>query len=136
MDADSTRGKDAQKAARQFDAADCAVLLGTQMIAKGLDFPEVTLVGVVNADFALKLPDFRAGSAPTICWSRLRAAPVAAIAPARLSSRPTFLMTRSSRRRRARSFDLYRLRPGPAPRRPVSAVCALGKHLSMVDERG
>lgn len=62
MDADSTRGKDAhKKLLEQFDAADCAVLLGTQMIAKGLDFPEVTLVGVVNADFALKLPDFRAG---------------------------------------------------------------------------
>ncbi len=62
MDADSTRGKDAhKKLLEQVDAADCAVLLGTQMIAKGLDFPEVTLVGVVNADFALKLPDFRAG---------------------------------------------------------------------------
>lgn len=62
MDADSTRGKDAhKKLLEQFDAADCAVLLGTQMIAKGLDFPEVTLVGVVNADFALKMSDFRAG---------------------------------------------------------------------------
>ena len=62
MDADSTRGKDAHKRLlEEFDAAECAVLLGTQMIAKGLDFPEVTLVGVVNADYALKMPDFRAG---------------------------------------------------------------------------
>ena len=62
MDADSTRAKGShQKLLEQFDAAECAVLLGTQMIAKGLDFPEVTLAGVINADYALKMPDFRAG---------------------------------------------------------------------------
>lgn len=61
MDADSTRGKDAhQHLLEEFDAAPKAVLLGTQMIAKGLDFPEVTLAAVVNADYALKMPDFRA----------------------------------------------------------------------------
>ena len=61
MDADTTRQKGAhQRLLEQFDAAECAVLVGTQMIAKGLDFPEVTLVGVINADTMLKLPDFRA----------------------------------------------------------------------------
>ena len=61
MDADSTRAKGAhQRLLEEFDAAERAVLIGTQMIAKGLDFPEVTLVGVVNADTALKMPDFRA----------------------------------------------------------------------------
>ncbi len=67
---DSTRGKDGHaRLLEEFDAAECAVLLGTQMIAKGLDFPEVTLVGVINADYALKMPDFRA-SAPTTYSSR------------------------------------------------------------------
>ena len=61
MDADTTRSKGAhQHLLERFDASECAVLVGTQMVAKGLDFPEVTLVGVVNADTTLKLPDFRA----------------------------------------------------------------------------
>lgn len=62
MDADTTKGKGAhQRLLEQFVNADAAVLLGTQMIAKGLDFEDVTLVGVINADTQLHLPDFRAG---------------------------------------------------------------------------
>jgi primosomal protein N' (replication factor Y) len=61
MDADTTRGKDGhERCLEEFMAAPCGVLLGTQMIAKGLDFPEVTLVGVLIADTSLKFPDFRA----------------------------------------------------------------------------
>lgn len=61
MDADTTAGKGAhQRLLEEFAAADAAVLLGTQMIAKGLDFNDVTLVGVINADTMLKLPDYRA----------------------------------------------------------------------------
>lgn len=61
MDADTTAAKGAhQRLLEQFAAADSAVLLGTQMIAKGLDFDDVTLVGVINADTMLHLPDFRA----------------------------------------------------------------------------
>ena len=61
MDADTTGGKGAhERLLEQFAAAQAAVLLGTQMIAKGLDFDDVTLVGVINADTQLQLPDFRA----------------------------------------------------------------------------
>lgn len=61
MDADTTRRKGASDALLEtFGAGDADILLGTQMIAKGLDFPNVTLVGVLNADTTLGLPDFRA----------------------------------------------------------------------------
>ncbi len=61
MDADTTKAKGAhQRLLEEFGRADAAVLLGTQMIAKGLDFKDVTLVGVINADTQLHLPDFRA----------------------------------------------------------------------------
>ena len=62
MDADSTSRKNSHDdILSAFRRGEADVLLGTQMIAKGLDFPNVTLVGVLNADAALNLPDFRAG---------------------------------------------------------------------------
>ncbi|GGI63766.1 primosomal protein N' [Limosilactobacillus caviae] len=61
MDVDTTRRKGMHaKLLRQFGHHQADILLGTQMIAKGLDFPNVTLVGVLNADTGLGLPDFRA----------------------------------------------------------------------------
>lgn len=60
MDVDTTRRKGAhEKILQQFGNKEADILLGTQMIAKGLDFPNVTFVGVLNADTALGLPDFR-----------------------------------------------------------------------------
>jgi primosomal protein N' (replication factor Y) len=61
MDLDSTGGKwSHHRILEQVGAGTVDVLVGTQMIAKGLDFPRVTVVGVVDADVALNLPDFRA----------------------------------------------------------------------------
>jgi primosomal protein N' (replication factor Y) (superfamily II helicase) len=62
VDRDSTRRKGALTALlSKFAAGDLDVLVGTQMIAKGHDFPRVTLVGVISADVGLGLADFRAG---------------------------------------------------------------------------
>jgi primosomal protein N' (replication factor Y) len=61
MDSDSMRTPGShEQVLSAFRAGEVQILLGTQMIAKGLDFPNVTLVGVVNADTALHMPDFRA----------------------------------------------------------------------------
>lgn len=61
MDSDTMkRAGSHQRVLSEFRAGEIDVLLGTQMIAKGLDFPNVLLVGVINADSALHFPDFRA----------------------------------------------------------------------------
>jgi primosomal protein N' (replication factor Y) len=62
MDSDTMRRKNAHRdVLGKFRAGKIDILIGTQMIAKGLDFPNVTLVGVVNPDHALHMADFRAG---------------------------------------------------------------------------
>ncbi len=61
LDMDSTSKKGHMQAVlNQFESGDIDIIVGTQMIAKGLDFPNVSLVGVLNADVGLFLPDFRA----------------------------------------------------------------------------
>ena len=61
MDADTTRGKDGhEKILKAFAAGEADVLIGTQMIVKGHDFPGVTLVGIIAADVSLFASDYRA----------------------------------------------------------------------------
>ena len=60
LDRDTTRGRDSfAKMHRNMNAGNIDILIGTQMITKGHDFPNVTLVGVVHADLSLNIPDFR-----------------------------------------------------------------------------
>src|SRR5206468_1674549 len=62
MDSDALKRKDDyRRILSDFRAGKIDILLGTQMIAKGLHFPNVTLVGIIYADLALHIPDFRAG---------------------------------------------------------------------------
>jgi primosomal protein N' (replication factor Y) (superfamily II helicase) len=62
MDSDTmTHKKSYETVLRSFRKGDIDILIGTQMIAKGLDFPNVTLVGIINADISLHIPDFRSG---------------------------------------------------------------------------
>lgn len=62
MDFDTTRQKNSyENIYKSFKNGEADILIGTQMIAKGLDFPNVTLVGIIAADLSLNLPDYRAG---------------------------------------------------------------------------
>jgi primosomal protein N' (replication factor Y) len=62
LDRDATARKDSHtRIVNGFRKREIDILVGTQMVAKGFDFPAVTLVGVITADTALHLPDFRAG---------------------------------------------------------------------------
>ena len=62
MDADTTRTKDSyEKILSAFSNGEADVLIGTQMIVKGHDFPKVTLVGILAADLSLNASDYRAG---------------------------------------------------------------------------
>ena len=61
LDRDTTATKGAHtRILREFRSGEADILIGTQMVAKGLDFPNVTLVGIVSADTAINMPDFRA----------------------------------------------------------------------------
>jgi len=61
-DSDVTSRKSShEEILNRFRSRQAEILIGTQMVAKGLDIPAVTLVGVINADTSLNLPDFRAG---------------------------------------------------------------------------
>jgi primosomal protein N' (replication factor Y) len=62
LDSDAAAGRGAHaRILAAFDAAESGVLVGTQMVAKGHDFPQVTLSAIVDADATLRFPDFRAG---------------------------------------------------------------------------
>ncbi|MCI9504664.1 MAG: primosomal protein N' [Clostridia bacterium] len=62
MDNDTTSGKEGHfKILKQFAAHEADILVGTQMVAKGHDFPSVTLVGILDADMSLHFPDYRSG---------------------------------------------------------------------------
>lgn len=62
MDADTTTKKGShEKIIKSIENGEYDIIIGTQMISKGLDFPNVTLVGVINADESLNIPDFRSG---------------------------------------------------------------------------
>ncbi len=112
MDRDTVRGRsDMERLLMRLHSGEINLLVGTQMIAKGHDIHGVTLVGVVGADFALGLPDFRAAERVFQLLTQVQAGPGEASfrersscrpiirTTMRFSSRPNTIFTLSSKRR-------------------------------------
>lgn len=75
LDRDTTRNKDDyERIIDEFSAGKDKMLVGTQMVTKGLDFGRVSVVGVINADATINQPDFRSANGLSICSNRSRAA--------------------------------------------------------------
>ena len=109
MDVDTTGWKGAHdRLVESFRRREADVLLGTQMVAKGLDFPEVTLVGVISADTGFHLPDFRAAERSFQLLTQAGGTLRAGLEPRR--SRHPDPPPRGSRAARRRAPGLRRLR--------------------------
>jgi len=153
MDSDTTtRIGDHARILSAFEIAG-DVLVGTQMVAKGLDYPTVTLAAVVAADLGLNLPDFRAAE-PQLCIDRASVRPQRA-RPPRRGDRSNILSaasgdcvrgtTRLRRIRRARTARTHRaeLSTGPPARlrrhhwtRPARVISAAARYAEILRESG
>ncbi|MEJ2311081.1 MAG: primosomal protein N' [Gemmatimonadales bacterium] len=117
------------------------ILLGTQMIAKGLDFPEVTLVGVINADVGLNLPDFRASERTFQLLSQVAGRAGRGAEPGEVlvqTSRPGHFALRAALEHdyvgfAEREID-DRLEPGYPPHRRLANVVASGRSETRVTD--
>jgi primosomal protein N' (replication factor Y) len=122
-----------------FARGEADVLLGTQMIAKGLDFPRVTLVGVLDADVALHLPDFRAAERTFQLLVQVSGRAGRGPDPARCSCRPARPDIPRSRRaalrcRRLRRRELAERRDaGYPPFVRLAALLLTGRATPMVE---
>jgi primosomal protein N' (replication factor Y) len=110
------------------------ILLGTQMIAKGLDFPEVTLVGVINADVGLNLPDFRSSERTFQLLSQVAGRAGRGTGPGEVlvqTSRPQHIALQAAVRHDYEGFAERelgdRLEPGYPPHRRLANVVVSGR---------
>ena len=117
------------------------ILLGTQMIAKGLDFPEVTLVGVINADVGLNLPDFRASERTFQLLSQVAGRAGRGPEPGRVlvqTSRPAHFALRAAVEHDYVGFAERelgdRLEPGYPPHRRLANVVVSGRSETRVTD--
>ena len=131
MDIDTTRGRDAHaRLLDEFGQGRAQVLIGTQMIAKGLDFPKVTLVGVVAADMTLNLPDYRSAERTfSAHYARWRAGPAGRQEPGEVivqSYKPDDPCIQAAAKQDYRAFfemEFSRRRAGLYPPFTMLAVC-------------